>query len=113
MRDKFCLLSNPCSLFLTDNIKLDGIPTEIKSNLNICFTFFQVLIEINPVNIYKTQLPVFFYFLLFYITFNSTYHFLRLFRISFNIDLKKDFHHKFSFFWMDLPKLPTPSMLNS
>ena len=60
MRDKFCLLSNPCSLFLTDNIKLDGIPTEIKSNLNICFTFFQVLIEINPVNISKTQLPVFF-----------------------------------------------------
>ena len=39
-----------------------------------------------------------FYFLQFYINFYSSYHFLWLSRISFNIYLKKDFHHKFSFF---------------
>ena len=58
---------------------------------------FQVLIESTPVKSYKIQLPVSF-FLLFYINFYSSYHFLWLFRISSNIYLKKDFHHKFSFF---------------
>ena len=36
--------------------------------------------------------------MLFYISFYNSYHFLWIFRISFNIYLKKGFHQKFSFF---------------
>ena len=48
MLNKFYLLSNPHLLLLTDNIKLDETSTKIKSNLNVCFTLFQVLIEGTP-----------------------------------------------------------------
>ena len=60
MLSKFCLLSNSYPLFLTENVKLDGMPTKTKSNLNVCFTLFQVLMEGTPVKSYKIQLPVFF-----------------------------------------------------
>ena len=63
---------------------------------------FQFLIENTTLKSYKIQLPVFFfiffYFLLFYINFYSNYHFLWLFRISFNIYLKKIFITNFPFF---------------
>ena len=66
MLNKFCLLSNPHPLFLTENVKLDGMPTKTKSNLNVCFTLFQVLIEGTPVKSYKIQLPVFLFLAVLY-----------------------------------------------
>ena len=52
----------------------------------------------TPVKRYLRYSCQFFYFLLFCINFYSSYYFLCLFGISFNIYLKKYFCHKFFFF---------------
>ena len=58
---------------------------------------FQVkLIEGTAVKSYKTQLPVLFLAVLY--QFLQQPSFFWLFTISFSVYLKKDFHHKFSFF---------------
>ena len=61
MLSRFCLLSKNSptpTLFLTDNIKLDGIPTKIKSKMHALFTFFfQVFKGTSYKNLYM-QPPV-------------------------------------------------------
>ena len=91
--DGFCLLSNknPTPLFLTDNIKTDRILSKI------FYIVFQVL-KVLLIKICKIQ-SLDLLFLVVFISFSiSRYHFLQVFRTSFNIIWKKDFRHKFSFF---------------
>ena len=97
MLNKFYLLSIPHSLFLTDNIELEGIPTKIKSNLNVYFTLFQFLIEGTLVKSYKMELP-FFYFLLFDINFYSSYHFIAFQNFIQHLSEKKISITNFRFF---------------
>ena len=66
-------------LFLTYNIKIDGILTKI----------FCIVFQVLKVLLFLVV------FISFYI---SRYHFSEVFRTSFNIIWKKDFRHKFSFF---------------
>ena len=112
MLNKFYLLSNPHSLFLTDNIKLEGIPTKIKSNLKVYFTLFQVFIEGTPVKVIRWSYQ-FFYFLLFYINFYSSYHFIAFQNFIQHLSEKKISITNFRFSVMDLPNLPTPLTPNS
>ena len=114
--NRFCLLSkpppplppSPQPPFLTDNIKLDGIPISIKSNIIASFILhfkFWKKVPLWKDIRYSYQ---FFCFLLFYINFYSNYDFLSLFRISFNFYLKKYFCHKFSFFKQIYQNPPLP-----
>ena len=98
MFSKFCLLSSPHPLLLAKNVQLDGIPTKIKSNLNVCFTWFQGLIERTPDKSYKIQLSGFFYFLLFYRNFYSSYHFYDFLEFHSTFIWKKIFITDFPFF---------------
>ena len=110
MLNRFCLLSNPTPhlnpLFLTDNIKLDGIPTCIESNIIASFILHFKFWE--KVSLWKgiRCSYQFFCFLLFYMNFYSSYYILCLFRISFNIYLKKYFCH--NFFFNRFTKTPHP-----
>ena len=46
------------SLFLTSNIKLDGMPTNIKLKRQACFTLYFKFWEVTSVKSYKIQLPI-------------------------------------------------------
>ena len=46
------------SLFLTNNIKLDGMPTKTKWKIQACFILYFKFFEGTSVKIYKIQLPV-------------------------------------------------------
>ena len=92
----FCSLSKKSKkpftpLLLTDNIKLDGLPTKIKLKIQGCFTLYFNLWEGTSVKSYKIQLPV----LLFVVSHQFLYQqislFLHLFRTSFNILWKRFF----------------------
>ena len=74
------------SLFLTYNIKLDGIPSKIKWKIQACFIMhssFEGTFKKNLQNIAATSSS---YYISFYI---SRYHFLQLFRTWFKIIYKK------------------------
>ena len=74
------------SLFLTYNIKLDGIPSKIKWKIQACFIMhssFEGTFKKNLQNITATSSS---YYISFYI---SRYHFLQLFRTWFKIIYKK------------------------
>ena len=73
--NRFCLLRKAFHpLFLMDNIKLDGIPSKIKRKYTLV---------LNCISSFKgTSYKKFVFVLLFYI---SRYHFLQLFKTSFNI----------------------------
>ena len=88
-------------LFLTDNIKMDGILTKI---FYIVFQVLKVLL-IKICKIQSLDLLFLVVFISFYI---SRYHFSQVFRTSFNIIWKKDFHYKFSFF-NGFTQTPTPT----
>ena len=45
-------------LFLTDNTKLDGMPTKIKLKIQACFTLYFKFWEGTSAKSYKIQLPV-------------------------------------------------------
>ena len=45
-------------LFVTDNIKLDGMPTKIKLKIQACFTLYFKFWEGTSAKSYKIQLPV-------------------------------------------------------
>ena len=45
-------------LFLTDNTKLDGMPTKIKLKIQACFTLYFKFWEGTSVKRYKIELPV-------------------------------------------------------
>ena len=51
------LLTPP--LFLTDNIKLDGMPNKIKWKMQACFILYFKFWKSTSVKSYKIQLPVF------------------------------------------------------
>ena len=92
-----------------DKTKLEGIQSKIKWKIHVWwYIVFQVLKVLLIMKNTRLQLPYqFFYFLLFYISFNiSRYHFLQLFRTSFNIFWKKIFVLHFPFL-TDSPKPPT------
>ena len=113
MLNKFYLLSNPHSLFLTDNIELEWIPTKIKSNLNVCFTLFQVLIEGTPVKSFKMELPVFLFLAVLYQFLQQLPFFIAFQNFIQHLSEKKISITNFRFFLMDLPNLPTPLTLSS
>ena len=97
----FCLSNNPPSpLFLTDNIKMDRILTNIFHNV------FQVL-KVVLIKICKIQSQdLFFLFHVVFISFYiSRYHFSQVFRTSFNIILKY-------FRFTQLSTHPTPHPLH-
>ena len=81
-------------LFLTDNIKLDGIPTKIKWKIQACFTLYFKFWDGTSV---KMQLPVLLFLVLhqlLYQQISSFYNFLEL-----HLTLsEKDLCHKFLFF---------------
>ena len=94
--------NRPTSLFLTDNAKMDGIPTKNKPKTQTLFAlyfkfrryFLQKFVR------YNHQI---FYFFLFYISFYISRYpfqkdiFLKFYRTSFNITWKKYFCHEFPF----------------
>ena len=89
MLNRFWTLSkSPLTpLFLTDNIKLDGIPTKIKWKIQASFTFyfkFWVFMWKDIRCSYQ-----FFYFLFYISSYISRYHVLQLFETSFNITWKR------------------------
>ena len=82
------LCKNPLtSLFWTDNIKLDGMPTKIKWKIQACFTLYSKFWEYTCVKSYKIQLRVLLFLVLhqflykqisFFTTFkNFTEHYLK------------------------------------
>ena len=97
--NRFWLLSKKSllPLFLTDNIKLDGMPTNIKLKIQACFTLCFKFWEGTSVKRYKIQ-PLVLLFLvlhqLLYQQISSFYNFLELHSTL----SEKDFCHKFSFF---------------
>ena len=85
------------SLFLTDNIKLNGMATKIKLKIQACFTLYFKFWEGTSAKSYKIQLPVVLFvashqFLYQQISF--FYNFLELYSTL----SEKDFCRKFSFF---------------
>ena len=85
-------------------IKMDRILTKL---FYIVFQVLKVLL-IKICKIQSLDLLFLVVFISFYI---SRYHFSQVFRTSFNIWKKKDFHHKFSFLTDSSLKFPHP--LNS
>ena len=72
-------------LFLTDNIKQDGIPIKIKCKGIACFTHISRSEKVLLWEALRYSYTIF-YLLLFYISFFvSRYHFLQHIRTSFNI----------------------------
>ena len=92
-------------LFMMENIKLTGIPHEIKWEIDVSVTLyiFQV-INVLLIKSYKISRYQFFCPLLLYI---SRYHFLQLFKTSFNIIWKKIFATNFASL-TNSPKPPPP-----
>ena len=88
-------------LFLTDNIKMDGILTKI---FYIVFQVLKVLL-IKICKIQSLDLLFLVVFISFYI---SRYHFSQVFRTSFNIIWKKDFLTNFPFLTASLKPPPPP-----
>ena len=83
-------------LFVTDNIKLDGMPTKIKLKIQACFTLYFKFWEGTSVKSYKIQLPVF----LFLVSHQFLYQQILLFysSLELNSTSEKYFCRKFSFF---------------
>ena len=84
-------------LFVTDNIKLDGMPTKIKLKIQACFTLYFKFWEGTSVKSYKIQLPV----LLFLVSHQFLYQQVSLFYnfLEHHSTLsEKDFCCKFFFF---------------
>ena len=83
-------------MFLTDNIKLDGMPTKIKLKIEACFTLYFKFWEGASVKSYKIQLPV----LLFLVSHQFLYQqilFYDFLELHSTVS-EKDFCHKISFF---------------
>ena len=99
MLNRFWSLSKKpfTSLFLTGNIKLDGMPTKIKLKTQACFTLYFKFWEGNSVKSYKMQLPV----LLFFVSHRFLYQQIAIFFNFLELHStlsEKDFCRKFSFF---------------
>ena len=85
--NRFCLIGIPQSLFLTYNIKLDGIPSKIKCKIHACFIVYSSYKKLLVIKNYKIYIATSSsYCISFYI---SRYHFLQLFRTWFKIIYNK------------------------
>ena len=104
-------LSTSHPLFLTSKINLDGIPTKINEN---CMPTLHCISSLEKVLLWKvTRYSYqFSYFLFIYTSlYISRYHFLQLFRTSFNIIWTKIFVTNFLFLTdSPNPSLPHPSL---
>ena len=98
--NRFFSLSKPTPLFLTENIKMDRIPTKSSEKYMLCpfYIVFQVL-NIQVLNIHLTKIckiePPDLLFLVVFISFYISRYII--FRTSFNIISKKNFRHEFFF----------------
>ena len=84
-------------LFLTDNIKLNGMPAKVKLKIQACFTLYFKFWEGTSAKSYKIQLPV----LLFLVSHQFLYQQISFFYNFFELRLalsQKDFCLKFSLF---------------
>ena len=95
--NRFCPLikKNPTSLFLMDNIQLDGLPTKIKWKVHtvLCFKYKALYFFYKFIR-YNQQI---FYFLLFYVSFSADIIIHKFFEVYSTLSKKKDSRHEFSF----------------
>ena len=99
--NRLCPLNQkqPPPLFLTENIKMDRIPTKVIANTCLFYTVFQVL-EVLLIKICKIQALglLFLFFNVFMSFYIGRYHFSQILKTSFSIICRKDSCHKFFFF---------------
>ena len=93
-------------LFVTDNIKLDGMPTKIKLKIQACFTLYFKFWEGTSAKSYKIQLPVLLFLVSHQFLYQQISFFLQLFKNFIQYYLKKTFVTNFTFL-TDSPKPPT------
>ena len=93
-------------LFLTDNIKLDGMSTKITLKIQACFTLHFKFWEDTSVKSYKIQLPVLLFLVSHQFLYQQISFFLQLFKNFIQYYLKKTFVTNFTFL-TDSPKPPT------
>ena len=93
-------------LFLTDNIKLDGMSTKITLKIQACFTLHFKFWEDTSVKSYKIQLPVLLFLVSDQFLYQQISFFLQLFKNFIQYYLKKTFVTNFTFL-TDSPKPPT------
>ena len=79
-------------LFLTDNIKLNGMPTKIKLKIQACFTLYFKFWEGTSVKSFKIELPV----LLFLVS-HQFLHLINFLELQSTL-IEKGFCCEFSFF---------------
>ena len=96
---------------ITDNIKMDRIPTKIKRKIHPFFTFQGL--KVLLIKICKIQPPGLLFLFVFISFYISRYPFSQIFRTLFNNIWKKYFHHKFFFFNGFAQILPPTTPLNS
>ena len=121
MLNRFCPLRkptpspSPIPLFLTDNIKMDRIPTKMKLKIHAPFIIlflFQVL-NIHLIKVCKKEPPDLLFLAVFLLLHHQIYHFSQIFSTSFNIICEKDFVTNFLFLMDSLkssPPLPSPPL---
>ena len=104
--NRFCALikKNPTSLFLIDNIKLDGVPTKIKWKIH---TLLYFKFKVPLIKIYKINHQIF-YLLLFYIVFSADIIFHKFLELHSTLSEKTIFVKNFLFL-TDSLKPPPPS----
>ena len=84
-------------LFLTDNIKLNGMPAKVKLKIQACFTLYFKFWEGTSVKSFKIELPV----LLFLVSHQFLYQQISFFYNFLELQstlIEKDFCCEFSFF---------------
>ena len=84
-------------LFLTDNIKLDGMPTNIKLKIQACFTLYFKFWEGTSVKSCKIQLPVLLFLVLHKVLHQQISFFYNFLELHPTLS-EKNFCRKFSFF---------------
>ena len=84
-------------LFLTNNIKLDGIPTKIKWKIWACFTLYFKFWEGTSVKSYNMQLPVILFFVSHQFLYQQIAFFYNFLELHSTLS-EKDFCPKFPFF---------------
>ena len=98
--NRFWLSKNPFtqppSLFLTYNIKLNIIPTKIKRKIQACFILYFKFFEGTSVKRYKIQLPVLLFLVLHQFLYQQISFFYNFLELNSTLSAK-DFRHKFSF----------------
>ena len=99
--NRFCLSKNlftpSPSLFLTNNIKLDGMPTKTKWKIQACFILYFKFFEGTSVKIYMVQLPVLLFLVLHQFLYQQISFFYNVLELHSTLSEKKVFVTNFSF----------------